>query len=167
MSKRHAAGGLWLNAGRSGLIVAGYCNRFLCCCSVEAQFAYSAVTGETLQNLGGKQSDVRFTPAANMVFQTAKLDSPNIGEPQPELKEVRSLGFRVSLSCAAATDLQSAPCIAAPRRMLACVLMCEQSASTEAVHLILPPAGQHGQRFLPDPRGAFFPLLLATFQYHH
>lgn len=44
----------------------------------------------TLQNLGGKQSDVRFTPAANMVFQTAKLDTPNIGEPQPELKEVRS-----------------------------------------------------------------------------
>ena len=71
--------------------------------------------GGSLQNLGGKQSDVRFTPAANMVFQTAKLDSPNIGEPQPELKEVRSLGFRVSLSCAAATDLQSVPCTAMPR----------------------------------------------------
>jgi hypothetical protein len=52
--------------------------------------AESLIVGELLQNLGGKQSDVRFTPAANMVFQTAKLDTPNIGEPQPELKDVRS-----------------------------------------------------------------------------
>ena len=52
--------------------------------------AESLTVGELLQNLGGKQSDVRFTPAANMVFQTAKLDTPNIGEPQPELKDVRS-----------------------------------------------------------------------------
>lgn len=43
--------------------------------------------GALAKNLGGKQSDVHFTPAANVVFQTAKLDTPNIGEPQPELKE--------------------------------------------------------------------------------
>jgi hypothetical protein len=44
--------------------------------------------GAIAKNLAGKkQGNVSFTPAANMVFQTAKLPEPKIGEPQPELKE--------------------------------------------------------------------------------
>lgn len=53
----------------------------------KASITDKSPAGALAKNLGGKQSDVRFTPAANMVFQTAKLDTPNIGEPQPELKD--------------------------------------------------------------------------------